>query len=512
MSSINTNLVALSAQRSLKNSSMAAASSLSKLSSGLRVPTAKDDAAALAIGSNLRSEVAGLRQASLNAGQASSLLQIAEGAMGQINDVLVRMKSLAVQASSGQLSDADRTTLNAEFISLRDEIDRIAADTEFNGVKLLNTSGTSTQTNFNNSGATYTSYINPNAGFQSIAFGDAVGDGAYKIAYNATTDVMTMTNMVTGTSQSVAIGATAIAAGQTQTVNFNSMNAVVTLNSFFDKTANISATNTLTAGGFTGSPAVAGIQITSVAQDSTPAADGSTTFDFGSLSSARVLMAGAAATVTLTLAGAYENGTGATLTSSATVNLTTLGVKNVTLQDANGNNVNLSFEVTTVFGGTGATTTDYLTVNDLGQFVGTRGLTSTGATFNFKVGTGTSTTEDEVAFTVDAVTSTALAINGNTINGVSAANTAITAVNAAITTLSGSRADVGAAQSRLEFASNNIAVAIENSEAARSALLDVDVAAEITNFTTKQVLVQAGVSMLAQANQLPQNLLRLLQQ
>ena len=100
---------------------------------------------------------------------------------------------------------------------------------------------------------------------------------------------------------------------------------------------------------------------------------------------------------------------------------------------------------------------------------------------------------------------------GQAITTQGGADTAIGAVNTAINTLSSIRADVGAAQSRLEFASNNLAVSIENSEAARSALLDVDVAEEITNFTTKQVLLQAGVSMLAQANQLPQNLLQLLQ-
>ena len=89
--------------------------------------------------------------------------------------------------------------------------------------------------------------------------------------------------------------------------------------------------------------------------------------------------------------------------------------------------------------------------------------------------------------------------------------TALTNISGAIDTLNTARADIGAAQNRLDYAAANLEVAIENSEAARSTLLDLDLAAEITNFTSKQVLMQSGVAMLAQANQLPQNLLRLLQ-
>jgi flagellin len=108
----NTNLAALTSQRYLGIASDKTQSSLAKLSSGSRVPQAKDDAAALAIGSKLKAEVAGLTQASNNASQAVSLLQIADGALSTIGDILVRQKTLAVQASSGQLSDADRSLLN----------------------------------------------------------------------------------------------------------------------------------------------------------------------------------------------------------------------------------------------------------------------------------------------------------------------------------------------------------------------------------------------------------------
>ena len=133
------------ALRNLGKTDTAVASSLAKLSSGTRVLSAADDAASLAIGSRLRAEVAAMRQASVNAGQASSMLQIADGAYSTSSDILVRMKSLAVQSSSGQLSNVERSSLQLEFAALRNEITRIGDDTEFNGVKLF-TNAASTET------------------------------------------------------------------------------------------------------------------------------------------------------------------------------------------------------------------------------------------------------------------------------------------------------------------------------------------------------------------------------
>ena len=110
---------------------------------------------------------------------------------------------------------------------------------------------------------------------------------------------------------------------------------------------------------------------------------------------------------------------------------------------------------------------------------------------------------------MNSITAASLALNGGDITDIANSNTASTAVSAAIDTLNTARAGIGAAQNRLEFASDNLASTIENSEAARSNLMDLDVASEMTNFTSKQILVQVGISMLAQANQLPSNLLTL---
>jgi flagellin len=129
--------------------------------------------------------------------------------------------------------------------------------------------------------------------------------------------------------------------------------------------------------------------------------------------------------------------------------------------------------------------------------------------FRFKVGTGTDSSADVISVSVDSISASNLAINGTSISTASAADTALSLISRAIDTLNTARANVGAAQNRLEFAVANIATAIENQEAARSQLMDLDIAAEMVVFTSKQILVQAGVAMLVQANQSPQALLRL---
>jgi flagellin len=391
MSTLNviSNYAANVAHRNLSQSSSEATNSVAKLSAGTRVLAAKDDAAALAIGSRLNAEVNSLKQAGVNAGQAISMLQIADGAMARTNDILVRMKTLAVQASSGQLSDTERGMLNEEYTSLRSEVDRIANDTEFNGTKLLAGSET-----FSASLAGTATAIEVADGFEKIDFTNDTGAFAtgnvVQISYDATSDQFTVTNLSTSTSYTSDAGVSAPSAGNFGEVNINGAGITLTLNSLFDDTSNIAA--------------------------------------------------------------------------------------GVTTQF-------------TVAGGTSET-----------------------LSLDFRIGTGTESTEDEITVTLDAATTSALDSNlaTSTIDTNTNAENAIGYINNAIDTLAQNRAELGASQNRLEFASANIATSMENTEAARSALMDLDVAAEMTKFTSKQILVQSGVSMLAQANQLPQNLVRLL--
>jgi flagellin len=379
------NYAANVAHRNLMASDMAATNSLAKLSAGTRVLSAKDDAAALAVGSRLALEVSGLKQASVNAGQASSMLQIADGAMSKVFDILSRMKSLAVQAGSGQLSDTDRTNLNTEYQQLSSEIGRIADNTTFSGTQLV-------------------------AGGQTV--------------------------------QSAPAGL--------QTGDFVSS---ITVKNF-------------DLGGNTTSAAY------SIAYD------GSNNFTLtdGTTSWKGVLAPGASS--------------GGVLTAPVTVKLTAAG------SDAE-MDINLGANFQTNSAGTIASVAITLQGNST-------------TSFTFKVGTGT-TASDDITISLSSVTQDALGLTGDAISTVAAASTASDHIDSAVTQLNTSRATVGALQNRLDFAASNISIATENTEAARSNLIDLDVASEISSLTSKQILIQTGVAMLAQANQLPQHLLRLLQ-
>jgi len=139
---VNTNVFSLNAQRNLSNVSQRLSGNFQRLSSGLRITNAADDAAGLGISERLRAQVRSLNQAGRNTQDGISLIQTAEGALGEVSSNLIRARELAVQASSGTLSTDDRTALNTEFTSILTEIGRVASETEFNGNALLNTTGT----------------------------------------------------------------------------------------------------------------------------------------------------------------------------------------------------------------------------------------------------------------------------------------------------------------------------------------------------------------------------------
>ena len=374
------NYAANVAHRNLQMTDTQATASLTKLSIGKRVVSARDDAASMAIGSRMNAEVQGLKQAVVNAGQANSMLQIADGAMSTVSDILTRMKTLAIQASSENLSSTEREFLDVEFQALMNEIDRVADDTDFNGTQLL--------------------------------------DGEISV---------------------------------TQSANLGTDDGV----------AGLSAQG-----------------IDTSATTSTIAYDGTDTF-------------------TVTLDSDTYTGTISSDALDSSGNLTRSTTLQLTSSSGSGS---LTISLNTAFDATTAVTAENFTVSG-----------STQLSLSFKLGTGTES-YDDLSFTLDAVSVTGLGMTGTeTIDTASNAESALESINTAINNLNEFRSDVGAAQNRLQFASDNLSVAIENAEAARSTLLDLDIAAEMTNFTSKQVLLQSGVAMLAQANQLPQNLLRLLQ-
>ncbi len=373
------NFAANVAHRNLVQSDKDLTDSLAKLSSGTRVVSAKDDAASMAIGSRLRAEIAALRQAAVNSSQGVSMLQVADGAMSRSHEILLRMKTLAVQAGSGQLSATERSMLDTEYQALLSEIDRIAKDTEFNGNQLVNGAIV-----FTTGGDDF----KVSAGVQSIVFRGDFTDDKVTIKYDT---------------------------GQKFTVVQGSNN-------------------------FTGS-------IDSEVND------------------------------------------GSTMSTGTVVKLT-----------LSGNNNKIDLVLNTAFD------------VDKTRGDGTLDLSGSNITsFTFKVGTGNSPTADEITVKITSISKTALGLGSTNVKDKTQADAASAAITGAVDAVNTARADVGAAQNRLDFAAVNIATTLENMEAARSNILDLDIASEMSRFTSKQILVQAGIAMLAQANQGPQALLRLFQ-
>ena len=442
---IISNYAANVAHRNLSASDEMATRSLSKLSSGTRVVSARDDAASMAIGARLNATTQALKTATVNVGQANSMLQIADGGMATIDDILVRMKTLAVQASSGNLSDTERGFLNDEFTELRDEIDRIASSTNFNGIQLLGDGG-DVAINFGDlatggSGAALT----PVNGFDNFAITDNnywatdtdsdITDNNFEVDIDYAAGgqvIMTVNATVDGDNRSQSIdvtdyasgGTTAIGAGENATLNFDELGLSFTVNTNFSAS------------------------VSSIAADNTGASN------FGS---------------DTTFNGVTGNDSSANVINMAADNGQQLATS-------------IEFQV-----GGGNTANDRLSIN----------LTSVDSD---TLGSGSSGSETSLED-----------LGANAINTAAGAQNAVEVVTRAIDDLQRARAAIGTSQNRLDFAGQNLASTQENTESARSTLMDLDVAAEMTAFTSKQILVQSGVAMLAQANQMPQNLLRLLQ-
>ncbi|MAL42360.1 MAG: flagellin [Thalassospira sp.] len=442
---IISNYAANVAHRNLTASDTMATRSLSKLSSGTRVVSARDDAASMAIGARLNATTEALKTASVNVGQANSMLQIADGGMATIDNILVRMKTLAVQASSGNLSDTERGFLNDEFVQLREEIDRIASSTNFNGIQLLG-----------------------DGGDVALDFADleAAGTGAALSAVNGFDAVAITDNNYWATDTDTDI------TDNQFTVNIN-----------------------YAAGG----QVIMTVAATVDGDNRTQSIDVSDYVTGGS----KVMGAGDKATLSFD-----ELGLSFSINNNFTASVDSIAADNTGNSD---------FGTDTVFNGIAGnnSTANVVTMAaDNGQQLQ--------SSIEFQVGGG-NTANDRLSITLNAVDSDTLGagalgtqtslqdLGATAISTAANAQSSVEVVTRAIDDLQRARAAVGTSQNRLDFAGQNLATTQENTESARSTLLDLDVAAEMTAFTSKQILVQSGVAMLAQANQMPQNLLRLLQ-
>ncbi len=488
---INTNIASLNSQRHLNTSQGSLATSLQRLSSGLRINSAKDDAAGLAISERFSAQINGQNQAARNANDGISLAQTAEGALESAGDVLQRIRQLAVQSSNATNSASDRKALNDEVNALTSELDRIAKTTEFNGLKLLDGSfGTATFQVGANAGQTIQA---TSANFSTNQYGN------YRIGSKVAADAGGKGDLTTG-STPFALGSTAAAtnrvAGGAVTINGASGAATVTipLNASAKKAVELinDVRNT------TGVSASAKTEIDVAALT----AGASYKLDISSDNSTPVTVSFTVGTAVDKdgLAGAVNAFNDVSAKTGVTARINDTG-DGITLLNASGENITVA---------NAASGSSSVTVG------GT--TTAAGAT---SIATGQLVLDSERSFSVDSVNNTDFfsnlasasqlqTVGALDVSSVDAAQRTLAIADAALTAVNSQRAKFGALQSRFETTISNLQTSAENMTASRSRIRDTDFAAETANMTRAQILQQAGTAMLAQANAIPQNVLKLL--
>ncbi len=501
---INTNISSLNSQRNLTSSQASLATSLQRLSSGLRINSAKDDAAGLAISDRMTSQINGLNQAARNANDGISMTQTAEGGLATATDLLQRMRTLAVQAANGTNSASDRASLQEEVGQLQQELNRVANTTQFNGQNVLDGSLSNAQfqvgananqtINFSISN-TQASAIGNNS-IKTTATGNTSGASSFAGTVAGTIGVnqnaaQTLTVQGNGTTSTYAAAAGATAYAIAKGINAASGSTGVTA----------TATTTATLANFT-----AGTQSFTI--QGAPKADGSAN----------------PVTVTATMATATDvGGLAAAINAQSGVTginaIADTSTGKISLSQAQGYDIGITNNLTannstTLQGSTGTAkalvrgAADAAAVGDSMTVGGTLSFNSSGS---FTVGTSAAGTIFTAAANSSALSSVASIDITTLTNGIpSGANDALQVIDSALANISSSRASLGALQNRFTSVVSSLSTTSENLSAARSRILDADFASETANLTRGQILQQAGTAMLAQANSLPNGVLALL--
>lgn len=566
---INHNIAALNTYRQLSAASTAQSKSMEKLSSGLRINRAGDDAAGLAISEKMRGQIRGLEQASRNAQDGISLIQTAEGALNETHSILQRMRELAVQSANDTATESDRKEIQKEMDQLIEEIDRIGNTTEFNTKTLLNggvgtslvssnsaaLKGVSTTSDTKSgvytvdftaatratltsnaiataSGITNAQIININGTSISLSANDTLGEVASKI--NA---VSNSTGVRAAVQQNTAAGSQrlvleTIEFGSEATINISSETSGVSLSNI-----GLSSVTTLSA---------AGTDATGTINGATAVGKGNTLTLKGTTNNAEGLTVEAvntdtAATVSIDL-GSDANAV--TATGNIYVNGVSIAVADADTMQGLVDKINAKSAesgVTASLSGTTLTLTSMVKgdnasvtlegdgtvrINSKNFTSGNDGVQSdTGSSnINNSLNDGVITVnkdnvlkmqiganEDQnMEVSINDMRATALGVQNIDVTTQAGANDSITTINKAIEKVSAERSKLGAYQNRLEHTINNLGTSAENLTASESRIRDVDMAKEMMEQTKNSILAQAAQAMLAQSNQLPQGVLQLL--
>jgi flagellin len=488
---INTNIPSLNAQRNLDKTGQSLSTSLQRLSSGLRINSAKDDAAGLAISNRFTSQIRGLNQAVRNANDGISLSQTAEGALSETGELLQRMRELSIQSANGSQSGTERAALQAEVSQLQQEINRIAETTTFGGRKLLDgTFGTESFQVGSNANETISISL-ANARATNIGANTVAGNGTLNAAVAAAGTAPANTVLAQSLTIAGSLGSStvAVAAGATGDSIETQVNAVsastgVSVTARTTATFAIGATGTVsfnigTRSGNTASGTNYTASISVNVTDTTNLKDVADAINASSAASGvRATSNGA------TLSLVNEEG------RNIFVENYTNGVTTATLTGASG------AAQTLTSGGT-----DSSTVGATLSFTSYKAFSVTSNTAAAGIFAGAANTANTSA--LNSVAS----INIGTQQG---AQSALAVIDSALQFIDATRGDLGAVQNRLLSTISNLSNVAENVTAARSRIMDADFAAETANLTRASILQQAGISVLAQANALPQQTLALL--
>lgn len=472
---INTNVASLNAQRNLDRSQGDLNTSLQRLSTGLRINSAKDDAAGLAIATRFTTQINGLNQAVRNANDGISLAQTGEAALDEITNNLQRIRELAVQSANATNSSSDRAALDEEVQQRLAEITRIASQTSFNGQKILD--GSFGSASFQ---------VGANVG-ETININLATGVKANQVG-----QIASATNTVT--AGAIAANDFSIAVGDNTAVNVGASTA-----------GSRGIDSTLTEGGQAASSAYAKAEAINAAGVSGLSATATTSAD---IAFTNVTSAGGAGTYSLQIND--------TMIYDATVVSSTLDIDAVAAainQKAAATGVTATVDGTDIVLSASDGRTIQIDETKAGDTAGGVGDSTNYGSVTLSASDTITLAGDpsKVGFSAGTIALDTSTLSSVSVASVSGSNETIQRVDAALSSVSTLRGDFGAVQNRFESTITNLQTISENLAASRSRIQDADFAAETAKLTKAQILQQAGVSILAQANSAPQSVLALLQ-
>ena len=549
---INTNIMSLNAQRQLNKSQSMQNEAMERLSSGLRINSAKDDAAGLAISTSMQSQITGLTQAVRNSNDGISMAQTAEGAMDEMTNILQRMRELSVQSANDTNSSENRIAIQEEVDQLHSELDRIAETTEFNGKKLLDGSSGSTTLQIGaNSGQTLTFEI------ASVTANDlGLNGGLNKTDLNG--GRVDTTASLTGDDDTLAaINGVAIPTPASDTapeivkaINLTSAETGVTASAYNVIQGDHESTSV--TGITTGLMTVQVGDSGAVTLPATSSMDNlvetinrdvegviASKGDDGELimtnDTGQTITIGGTTGESGITAGTYGGYLALDSEDNSPIEVSGTEIVSMGFVEANGQDSVVGSATPAAFAEGAAVSINGVDIptppsaavfeDYINSYSDQTGVTLTGSTYSAETGRGVEIssnagTQAERTAAMTAMGFTAgLEMGGKVIDSLgtnvstmeSASNT-INKVDAALDTISASRANLGAIQNRLDSTISNLENVSQNLSASNSRIQDADFAAETSNMSKAQILQQAGTSMLSQANASTQNVLSLLQQ